>query len=237
MIPTTCIVVDDNEMDRLNVEDYVRESESLKLIGSFSNPLECLDILKLQKVSILFLDIDMPVINGINFFKALDNPPLCVFITAFPDYAVEAFNVQAIDYLLKPVKKERFEETLRRIQEWVEIIEKALQYKMQIEQDIITVKEGNSINKVLIKDIIYVEALGNWTKIVTPGKKFITLCNLKNFLEELPGEQFYRVHRSFAVAKNKINCLQNGELQLGEYKVPLGKTYRQGLKKILCEKN
>ncbi len=231
-----CIVIDDNNLDRLIIEDYVSQCSSLKLLGSFSNPVESIETIKAGKIQLLFMDIDMPVINGIDFFKKLENPPVCIFVTTYPEYALEAFNTHAFDYLLKPVKKERFEQAVKRTEELFDIQAKALLYDMNVEHDTLTIKEGNTINKVLISDIIYLEALTNYTKVVTNNKKYITLCNLKNFLEELPQEKFLRVHRSYAVAKNKINRLESGELILGEHKIPLGKTYRQQINKIISEK-
>lgn len=230
-----CIVVDDNDVDRLAIEDYIQQSEGLQLLGSFSNPIESLEVLKMKLVHLLFLDIDMPVINGVDFFKTLANPPLCVFNTAFADYAVDAFNVQAIDYLLKPVKKERFDKAISRVRDTLDIKEKALHYDTEFEENSITIKEGGSINKVLVCDIIYLEALTNWTKIITADKKYITLCNLKNFLEELPESKFVRVHRSYAVAKNKITRIQRWDVIVADHKVPLGKTYRQNVNQIFTE--
>lgn len=232
-----CLIVDDNEMDRLIIEDYISHRDDLNLLGSFSSPVEALEILKSEKIQLLFLDIDMPVINGINFFKKLENPPLCVFITAFPDFALEAFDINAIDYLLKPVKPARFEEAVKRIKEWVDITEKAERYNLDIESNWITIKEGNTINKVMITDIIFLEALANWTKVITSSKRYITLYNLRNFLQELPGERFLRVHRSFAVSKNKINKFHDNEIQLGQYKVAVGKTYRQSVIEFMSRRN
>ncbi len=236
MTPINCLVVDDNKIDRFTVEDCILECGDLKLIGSFENPLESIELLKQKEIHLLFLDIDMPVINGINFFKTLSNPPICIFITSHPEYALDAFDVHAFDYMLKPVKQERFEQTIKRVKELFNIREKALNYDMQFEGDSLTIKEGNSINKILINDIIYLEALTNYTKIVTKDKKYITLTNLKNLLEQLPEEKFIRVHRSYAVARNKINTLKSGELLLGDYIIPIGKTYRSNINKAIMEK-
>jgi DNA-binding LytR/AlgR family response regulator len=236
MIPLNCLIVDDSNCDRLTMEDYVQECNALKLTGSYSNPLDAISAIKSQPVDLLFLDIDMPVMNGITFFKTLTRPPLCIFVTSHPDYAVDAFDIHAFDYLLKPVKKERFDKAIERVKELFDIRERALQYNMNLKDGILTVKEGNSINKVQINDIIYLEALTNYTKVVTGNRTYITLNNLKNFLEELPEEKFLRVHRSFAVAKNKISQLNGAELVAGSHKVPVGKTYRQNIHKILAAK-
>lgn len=233
MIPIHCLIVDDNLLDRLTIEDYVQESGSLKLVGSYANPLDVMSTIKMDDIDLLFLDIDMPVINGINFFKSLSNPPLCIFVTSHPDYAVDAFDLHAFDYLLKPVKKERFDKAMQRVKELFDIQEKALQYTMNLKDGELTIKEGNTINKVQVNDIIYLEALTNYTKVVTAGRNYITLNNLKHFVEALPEEKFLRVHRSYAVARSKISQLQNGELLVDKYLLPVGKTYRQTIQKIL----
>ncbi|MEO6000125.1 MAG: LytTR family DNA-binding domain-containing protein [Chitinophagaceae bacterium] len=230
-----CIIVDDSRLDRLIVEDFVQQYADFKLKGCFSNPLECIETLKTQKIDVLFIDIDMPVMNGVDFFKTLKDPPVCVFITGYADYALEAFEIHAFEFLLKPVKKERFEEAVRRLRDLFQIQEKALQYELHFEKDKITIKEGSSINKVQSNDIIYLEALTNYTKVVTPNKKYTTLCNLKNFIDKLPPEKFLRIHRSYAVAVDKIQRVENGMLQLGTFSLPIGKTYRQQINKVLLK--
>ena len=228
-----CLIIDDDEIDRMMVEDFVEKCPGLALLGSFSNALESLKSINLMDIDLLFLDIDMPVINGVDFLKKIENPPLCVFITSHPDYALEAFDLHAVDYILKPVKKERFDLAIDRVIELISIRQKALHYDLNFESDRLTIKEGNSMNKVLINDIIYLEALTNYTKVVTVARKYITLKNLKNFLEELPHDKFMRVHRSFAVAKNKINSARDGEITLGNFTIPMGKTYRKFINQIL----
>ena len=236
MKPINCLIVDDEELDRMVVEDFVKSNPGLHLLGSFSNVLECVDTINKQDIELLFLDIDMPVINGVDFLKKLENPPLCIFITSHVDYALDAFDLHAVDYILKPLKMERFDLAVERAFELISIRQKALHYDLNFESDRLTIKEGSIINKVLINDIIYLEALTNYTKVITKSKKYITLNNLKNFLEDLPHDKFLRVHRSFAVAKNKINSARDGEIQLGEFRVPMGKTYRKSINQILSGK-
>lgn len=235
MEPINCVIIDDEEIDRMLVEEYVRSTPGLHLTGTFSNALESFDTIDSKDVELLFLDIDMPVISGVDFLKKLEHPPLCIFITSHPEFALDAFELHAVDYILKPVKKERFDLAIERAFELISIRQKALHYDLNFENDRLTIKEGTSINKVLINDIIYLEALTNYTKVVTKGRKYITLNNLKNFMEELPQDKFLRVHRSYAVAKNKINSAKDGEILLGEFKVPMGKTYKKLVNKILME--
>ena len=236
MHPVTCFIVDDNEMDRLTIEDHLSLHPDFKMKGSFSNPLECMESLKTQAIDVFFLDIDMPVINGINFLRKLEQPPICVFITSYPDFAVDAFEIEAIDYLLKPVKQDRFERAVNRIKTLMSLNREAAKNEVEIKGGKITIKDGNAIHIVMVSDIVYLEALANWTRIVTNNKKYVTLYNLKNFLLQLPEDKFLRVHRSYAVAKNEITKFQNNELQLGEHNIPVGKTYRKNIVDYLSRK-
>jgi DNA-binding LytR/AlgR family response regulator len=233
MKPINCLIIDDTELDRLVIEDYISTRNDLHLAGSFSNALESVGILQRQNIGLLFLDISMPVINGIQFLKKLEAPPLCIFITSHTDYALEAFDVNAFDYLLKPLKKDKFDATVQRVIELLSIREKALHYDLNVENDVLTFKEGNNINRVFVNDILYLEALTNYTKVVTADRKYITLKNLKNLLEDLPRDKFLRVHRSYAVAVNKITSVRKGDVLLSEIILPMGKTYRQDIIKIL----
>ncbi len=235
MKPINCIIIDDEELDLFVIEEYVSDYNYLNLLGSYRNVLESIELLKTKDIDLLFMDIDMPVINGVDFLKKIENPPYCIFITSHVEYALEAFDLHAIDYLLKPIKKVRFDIAVKRAYELFSIQEKALSYELIFEKETIIIKEGNSINKVLINDIVYLEALTNYTKVVTNTRRYITLQNLKNFLNELPQEKFVRIHRSYAVAKNKIKKLQQGEIFLEDFKLPLGKTYRKDVSRILSE--
>ena len=129
-----CLIIDDDEIDRMMVEDFVEKCPGLALLGSFSNALESLKSINSMDIDLLFLDIDMPVINGVDFLKKIENPPLCVFITSHPDYALEAFDLHAVDYILKPVKKERFDLAIDRVIELISIRQKALHYDLNFER-------------------------------------------------------------------------------------------------------
>ncbi|MBO9202122.1 MULTISPECIES: LytR/AlgR family response regulator transcription factor [Niastella] len=232
-----CVIIEDNPVDRLVLEEYLSKYSFINITAKFPNPVESLEYLKTHIINILFLDVDMPVINGIDFLKTFPDPPPCIMVTAHPEYAIDAFEVQAIDYLLKPVKPERLDVAIQRTLELQEIKSKAVQYSMHFENDFLMIKEGTVLNKVNIADILYLEALTNYTKVVTMHKKYITLNNLKSFLDNLPPKRFLRIHRSYAVAVDKIRGVYKNELQIVEQRLPLGKTYRQEIKKLFTESN
>lgn len=231
-----CVVIDDNEVDRSLLEAYLSKYPFLRITGTFANPVESLDHLQQTETELLFVDIDMPIINGIDFMKSVQQPALnCIFVTAHPEYAADAFDVQAVDYILKPIKEDRLDRAVQRVQELLEIRSKAIQYSLFIENDYLMIKEGTSISKVNINDIEYLEALTNYTKVITAKRKYITLNNLKNFLDFLPTTRFIRIHRSYAVALDKIEGMDKNDLLIAGQRLPLGKTFRQEVKKRLQE--
>jgi len=232
-----CLIVDDNELDRLALETYLEAYSFIKLQGSFENPLDCLEIIHKKNIQLLFLDIDMPDINGLQFFSSLKNPPLCIFVTSFAEYAVEGFDSYALDFLVKPVRPERFDRSINRAKEFLQIKDKARLYDVHFADDFLTIKESYDLVQIKLSDIIYLEALKDYTKVITPLKTYLTLSNLKNFIEKLPESRFLRIHRSFAVSIKQIRKLEQHELLLENFRLPVGKTFRNEISRILTENN
>ena len=231
LFPVSCIIVEDNPIERLYLQSQVNKYSFLNLKGVFENPLQATALLATTVIEVLLLDIDMPLMTGLELLKSLEKPPLCIFITSHAEYAWESYEAHAFDFMLKPLQADRFEKALFRLKEYIETRHKARLYEVQFENDFISIKEGFDLIQIRISDIIYLEALQNYTRIITPGHKFMTLCNLKTFIEQLPGEKFLRIHRSYAVAKNKIRKLADDELILDGISLPVGKTFRQSISK------
>ena len=229
----SCIIVEDDDLDRKTTENFIQQISFLQLIGSFSDALDASGAIKNSNVQLLLMDIDMPVVNGLDFFKSLPDPPLCIFITAHPEYALEGFESHAFDYIVKPLKFERFKQAVYRAQEYLEIKGKAALYDIEFGNNRLSVKDGTTTIQLKITDIIYLEALGDYTKIITSEKMYMTLHNLKTFIEKLPEEKFLRIHRSFAVAVDRIKLLKDNELVLDNVKLPVGKTFRRIVNKYL----
>ena len=233
MAKVRCIIIEDDELDRKTNEYFVEQISFLQLIGSYENVLEGFTSLKNSDIQLILMDIDMPLLNGLDFFKSLTKPPLCIFITAHPEYAVEGFESHALDYIVKPLRFERFEQAVERVKEYLEIKEKAVLYDIEFGTNVLSFKEGTSTIHLRFSDILYMEALGDYTKIITHKKKYLTLQNLKTFIEKLPESKFLRIHRSFAVALDKVNTLKDNELVLDNIKLPVGKTFRRTVNKHL----
>lgn len=228
-----CIIIEDDELDREIAENFLERIPFIKLIGSFSNAVEAIGLIRSSSIQVLLMDIDLPTINGIEFIGLLPSPPLFIFITAHPEYALEGYDIHALDFIVKPLKFERLEQAIIRAKDYIEIKEKATLYDIGFENNQLLIKEGTSIIQLKINEIIYLEALGDYTKIITHEKMYVTLHSLKNFIDKLPENRFLRIHRSFAVAIDKISKLKDNELILNDRKLPVGKTFRREVNKYL----
>lgn len=222
----TCIIIDDDDLDRMAVEAEVREHPQIKILGSFSNPIEALDFIKIQRPDILFLDIDMPELNGLDFIKsiiALDT--INIIISSHPEYALQGFQLKVFDFILKPLETVRFESTIKRILDFTQLKNKAEAYDVLFENEKIIFKEGHQMVTLNSNEILYLEAYGDYTKIVTNKKEHLTLATLSNFLDSLPTGKFMRIHRSYVVATNKIDSFGTKQIRVGLNTLPIGKTY------------
>jgi len=228
-----CIIVEDKQVDADYLKTFIDKQQILALKGSFANALEANAYIQQHQPQLLFLDIDMPVMNGMDFFKQLDPQPICIFVTAHSEYAWEGFEAHAFDFILKPVKAARFDASMERLKEYMELIKRADIYDSQIEEHTIVVKEGTTKHVINISDILYIEALKDYSKVVTAEKKIMTLSKLKHFVEKLPAAQFARIHRSYAVAINKVRKVEANDLFVSGIKLPIGKTFRNNLKLMI----
>jgi len=229
----SCIMLEDNPVDSDYLASFIRQYPVLDLRASFSHVLEAGAWIQEHKPQLLFLDIDMPVMNGMEFFKRLQYQPICIFVTAHSEFAWEGFEAQAFDFILKPVKSDRFAASMERLNEYVSLMKRADIYDSQIEETTIVVKEGTTRHVINISDILYIEALKDYSKVVTTDKKLMTLSKLKHFIEKLPQTQFARIHRSYAVAISKVKKVEANDLFVMNTKLPIGKTFRNNIKPLL----
>ncbi len=225
-----CIIVDDDEIDRLMALSYVKRFENLNLIGSFEAAEDALIAIESNPIDILFLDIDMPGMNGMQLRKIAKNIPVCIFITAHPEHAVESFELDTLDFIVKPLKFDRFEQTMNRVTEFMEIKQKALLFESSIGGDTIYIKEGHEQTKVKLHDILYLEALKDYTLVITDKKRHCVLSSIGNLLKESHFQSFVRIHRSFAVQKQYVKKINIHDLQLNnDVIIPLGRSFKDNL--------
>ena len=225
-----CIIVDDDEVARLKVLSVARQFPILNIVGSYSSAENAISTIDKEKIDVLFLDIDMPNTNGFEFRKKLINVPVCVYITSHPEYALESFELETLDFLVKPLQTERFAQTVSRIQEFMEIKHKASLYEMSFGEDFIYIKEGLEQTKIHLHEILYLEALKDYTLLVTNQKKHCVFFGIGNLLKEIHFKSFVRVHRSFAVQKQFIQKVGSQNITLiKNISIPLGNSYKENL--------
>jgi DNA-binding LytR/AlgR family response regulator len=232
-----CIIVDDEPLGIEILESYVKKMPDMDLIGKCNNALEASEFLKNHKVDLMFLDIQMPEITGLEFMRSIANPPLVVFCTAYPDFAVEGFELNAIDYLLKPVGFDRFSKTIERAREYMTMKKNDTVEEPDLENDHIFIKSNQKQVKLSYDQIMYVEAFADYVKLFTHEKRYITLQTMKNMEQKLPKEKFIRVHRSFIVGIKYITSFNSSELEIGAVKIPVGKNYKDEFLLKLRSKN
>lgn len=229
----SCLIVDDEPLAQDILDSYVKKTPQLNLVGICSNAIEALEKMKHNQVDLIFLDIQMPEITGIDFLRSLKAPPMVIFTTAYQNYAVEGFELNAIDYLLKPFSQDRFLKAVRKAEELFVLKNE----HSQREDDYIFIKSDQKLQKVSYNDILFVEALADYVKIHTPEKRYITLQTMKNMEEKLPERYFKRVHRSFIVALDKIITIVGGNVEINGQKIPIGKNYKEGFYDALKKNN
>lgn len=229
-----CIIIDDDEVARLKVVSVARSFPILNIVGVYSSADAAFSIIEKEKMDVLFLDIDMPSMNGLDFRKKLMNIPVCVYITAHPEFAVESFELETLDFIVKPLRLERFAQTVNRIDEFMQIKHKATLYEMSFGDDIIYIKQGYEQTKIHLHEILYLEALKDYTLLITAQKRHCVFVGIGNLLKEPNFQSFIRVHRSFAVAKQYVEKAGSNSITLqNNVSIPVGYSYKENLNLIL----
>lgn len=224
MSPIHCLLVDDEELALDVLEIYIDQLDGFDVAGRCANALEASRFLQEHPVDLVFLDIQMPKLNGMEWIKSLPNLPKVIFCTAFDSFALESYEVNAIDYLLKPVSFERFEKAICKA---ASIIHR--ERCTTAEEESISVRSERKLYKIAINDILYIHSLSNYYKIVTADKKIIVYGSLSELEKKLPAPQFLRIHRSYLVATNKIEAVSSTSVVLCRISLPVGRKYRSSI--------
>ena len=225
----TCIVVDDDEVDMLTTVSFLEDYAFLEITGRYNSSSVALTAAQKSPPDVLFLDIDMPGMNGLQLREQLKDIPACIFITSYPEYALESFEMATLDFLVKPFSHERFVKTIERLKEYLTIRQKADLLNHTLGADTIFIKDGPNQVKLHLHEIIYLEALNNYTSIVTQGRKHTVLSTLSNLIKEKAFNNFIRIHRSYAVQKHFIKRISSGEVMVGNIALPVGRSYKDSL--------
>jgi two-component system, LytTR family, response regulator len=240
----TCIIVEDEPLARSLLENYIQKVPYLQLIQSFSDPLKALEFLRENSVDILFSDIQMPEITGITLLKILLKKPLIILTTAYSEYAIEGYELDVLDYLLKPITFERFLKSVEKASLRLNANQNVTTEKNVVEsiavnpvseavQPYIFVKDGTKLVKIKLNEIMYIEGLKDYVAIYTPQQKIVSLQTIKSLESTLPEKQFIRIHNSYIVALEWIEAIQREKIQIGKAFLPISDTYRKAFKDFI----
>ena len=229
MNPLNCLVVDDEELARTLLENYIQRLPHLNLVAKCKNPLEAIPYLKEQSIDLLFLDIQMPELTGIEFLKTLQHKPQVILTTAYSDYALEGYSLSITDYLLKPFSFERFVQGVNKAVDLIQLQQRAEQNNTTVpdSKNYLLVKADHKIHKIKLEDILYIQSMREYVAIYTPKGRILTLNSLKRLDQELPSSQFMRIHKSYLIAISKVNTLEGNLVHIGEEKLPIGANYKE----------
>lgn len=219
-----CLVVDDEELARALLKNYIEKLDFLELVAAVENPIEASSILKMEQVDVVFLDIQMPELKGTDLAKMIDAKTKVIFTTAYSEYALEGFELNALDYLLKPITFERFLQSVNKIDTKTQVVSEA---------STITVKSGYDLHKLNYSDILYIESDSEYVVFYLADKKIMSYQTLKSLEKLLPDHLFMRVHRSYIVNREKVTGLKSKDLLLNNIKIPVSTTYYDTVKKML----
>lgn len=235
-----CIIIDDEPLALDLLEDDISKIPFLKLTHKFQSPFEALPLLKTGQVDLIFLDIQMPDITGLEFLKSLETKPLVIFTTAYDQYALDGYELDVIDYLLKPIPFDRLLKAAGKAQDFFvarNSIQSASRNSEMSYPDYIFVKSGYDILKININDILFIEGLKDYVKIFVPPHPILTLMNLKSIVDKLPLNKFVRVHRSYIVALEKIKAIRKNKIIIDDKEIPIGEHYKDAFYQIIHDRN
>lgn len=221
----SCIIIDDEPLARKGLNEYIADVDFLELVGEFDNPLRAAEMISQGEVQLLFLDIQMPKITGLDFFKTLQQPPPVIFTTAYPQYALEGFEVNALDYLVKPISFDRFLKAALKAKEYYEV--RDTNTKEANATEYFFIKADNKLVKILFEEVLYVEALQNYVTIHTATKKYMTYLTFKSVEDYLPADKFLKVHKSYIVAASKIDTIEGNDIRIGQQHIPISRNQKE----------
>ena len=222
-----CLIVDDNTMARTVLRNMVKQIRELEICGEYAAAIDAFNHLQKESVDLLLLDVEMPGMSGLELIESLTNPPLVILITAKTDYAVQGFQLQVVDYLVKPITLPRLLQAVNRAEEWKLSDSKSIQSAES--KNYFFARINNQLIRIDWDDILFLQAMGDYVVIVTPGKKMSVHSTLKALEKKIPENRFTRVHRSYIVQVSKIVNLEENSIQINEHLIPVSERYKSEL--------
>lgn len=234
---TRCLVIDDEPLARDLMRNHIEKLENFEICAECGDAMKALQELHNHKIDLMFMDIQMPQITGIEFLKTLKNPPKVILTTAYREYALEGFELDVVDYLLKPITFERFLKSINKYyqatQDEINNLKPVSVNNSNTEEAFIYVKENKKVVKVHLSDILYVEGLSEYVQIYTTGKKIITKTSMTNMSDKLPEDNFIRIHKSFIVSLSKIEAFTSSSIEVPSKELPIGRSYKNSVLEVL----
>ena len=231
MTKIRAIIVDDEPLAQQVIVQYTKDIPSLEIVGSCNNAMEANTLLTNEEIDLMFLDVNMPRISGIDFLKNLTKPPMVILTTAYTDYALEAFELNILDYLKKPFAFDRFFKAIQKAEEQLALFNN--QSENEVEDDFIFIKSNKKTIRVNFTDIYFIEGLGDYIKVHLQGQHLVTNLSMKKMEELLPSNDFFRIHKSFLIRLDKIEALVGNMVEINGQKIPVGNNFRQAFHEII----
>jgi DNA-binding LytR/AlgR family response regulator len=225
-----CLIIDDEPLARRGLAEYIEDIDFLELVAQCDSAMSADKVLNQTKIDLIFLDIQMPKMTGIQFLKALKMPPRVIFTTAYSEYALESFDLDVLDYLVKPIPFERFYKACKKAKAYFELLNFSHEPSLQLPvsaPDFLFVKSDHIIEKISFDDILFIEAIENYVLIHTPERKYVVHITLKSVEDFLPPEQFLKVHKSYLISVTKITAIEGAQLIVGTHKIPVSRHLKE----------
>jgi len=224
-----CIAIDDEPLALDLIIEFCKEINFLNLMGTFTNPFDAVELLNSQNIELVFLDIHMPQITGIDFLRSLYHPPMIIFTTAYKEYAPLGFEINAVDYLIKPFAFDRFVKSVNKADMLLKLNNlqsNTCDNRSRVISDFLMIKIEYNTKRVDLDDILFIEGMKDYIKLYTGTRPLLTKTTLKNINEKLPADRFLRVHKSFIVSLSKIESIENNRIRIGEHRIPVGELFK-----------
>ncbi|MEQ9301274.1 MAG: LytTR family DNA-binding domain-containing protein [Cyclobacteriaceae bacterium] len=234
-----CLVVDDEPLAINVIKSFVERLDQLELVNTCANAIEAFNLLSNEQIDLLFIDIQMPQMTGLEFLKALKSPPKVIITTAYREYAMEGYELDVVDYLLKPISFDRFLKAINKVTDQAPNAESnaRLVVSSAEEDPYIFVREDKKMRKIVVKEIQYIESIKDYVKIITDGHVFTTYLQISYLEKKLPEESFVRVHRSFIVGICHIKAYSSTDIEIGDQSIPIGRHYKNHVMSLLDKLN
>lgn len=231
-----CIIIDDEHLAISVIENHLKNFDHIEIVETFDNPLKAYRILEQEKIDLIFLDINMPQMTGFAFLENLSHKPLIVITTAYREYAVKSFELNVLDYLVKPIPFNRFLKTINKVYQQVYVANASADASLQQEPHIF-IKANKKLLKINLNDILYIESLKDYIKVTTTLGDYVVHKSLTAITEELPQSNFIRIHRSYTISINKIIALEGNTVEISNRNIPIGRNYTKQVKERIFNIN